>query len=363
MLAQISRSRSCRSLVSNSPFHIRRPPLISRQYISQHATPPPRKQDYWTRYRKPQIRGIAIAVSLGVLFYVYNLERTPITGRWRFMVISPEFEKKLADSTYDQILRQYQGSIVSPNHPLVVEIRQIVGRLLEASALGRLKDDEFGEVVMPTKTSWYDEPIAETGKGPYGAPLPKEWRLLVVSSSEVNAFASYDTIVVFTGILPFCPTEDTLAGVIGHEIAHVVARHSSESLSSYILLELVAGVVDALLGTLGLTRSVSQLVLELPNSRVKELEADRIGVQITARACFDPAGATTVQRRLGELEKGMGKQYPSFLRTHPRSGERIQYIESRLPEAYAIRAESPTCGGMQANLTRFEAALQRLVGS
>jgi len=315
-----------------------------------------------SRYRRPQIRGIAIAVSLGVLFYVYNLERTPITGRWRFMVISPEFEKKLADLTYNQILSQYQDSIVPPNHPLVLEIRQIVSRLLEASDLGRLKDDVFGEVVMPTKTSWYDEPMAETGKGPFGDPLPKEWRLLVVSSSEVNAFASYDTIVVFTGILPVCPTEDTLAGVIGHEIAHVVARHSSESLSSYLLLEVVAVVVDALIGTLGLTRSVSQLVLELPNSRIKELEADRIGVLITARACFDPAGAATVQRRLGELEKRMGHEYPSFLRTHPRSGERIQYIESRLPEAYAIRAESPVCAGMEANISRFDAAMRRVLG-
>jgi metalloendopeptidase OMA1, mitochondrial len=99
-------------------------------------------------------------------------------------------------------------------------------------------------------------------------------------------------VIVFTGILPICQDEDGLAAVLGHEIGHVVMRHNSERMSKAQVLFVLAQAMDLVLGIdFGISRLIMTYLLDLPNSRTQELEADRIGLRLAARACFRPEAA------------------------------------------------------------------------
>ncbi|KAF8516512.1 peptidase family M48-domain-containing protein [Gautieria morchelliformis] len=303
--------------------------------------------DFHPRDWHPRTQLAALAVAGGTVYYVYHLERVPVTGRWRFMDVTAQEEYRFEMETYKELVKQYQGRILDPSHPTSVSVRQVVSRLLDASELGQLKDeDDFG---TPGDT-WNDVSTLGEMSSQTKTPqrLPRTWKLLVVNDPTINAMASYGTIVVFLGILPFCANKDGLAAVIGHEIAHVVARHSAERLSSVTVFTSVAFLIDFLLqSTLNIGGLVTTLALQLPNSRKQELEADLIGLTLTARACFDPLAASEYYLKTGKNE-GVG-----LLNTHPLYGERIQFLESLLPDAYAIRAASPSCAGMEENLGAF----------
>ncbi|KAF7791990.1 hypothetical protein EIP86_003017 [Pleurotus ostreatoroseus] len=176
-----------------------------------------------------------------------------------------------------------------------------------------------------------------------------EWELMVVNDDKiVNAMTAYGDIVVFTGILPVAKDENGLAAIIGHEIAHTVARHASERVSSAKIGLAVISLL-ALMGLdFGLSNLVSTLLLELPNGRKKELEADQIGLRLMSKACYDPRASPEVFARLAQLEQKMGGGGMEFLETHPSSKRRV--------EAYQIQAESPDCARMRDNLSAFQDA-------
>jgi predicted Zn-dependent protease len=205
---------------------------------------------------------------------------------------------------------------------------------------------------------WSDDPFT-TGRPSGESSTPesggKEWNLLVVNDpSIVNAMATFGNIVVFTGILPICKDEQGLAAVLGHEIAHVVARHASERYSSSKVFLALAVLLQTVFGfDFGITNLISTLLLELPNSRTQEYEADTIGMQLTAKSCFDPQAAMEMHTRLAQYEKAHGATSLEFLRTHPGAERRIKHLEELMPEAYSVQASSPRCAGIQDSVSRF----------
>lgn len=176
---------------------------------------------------------------------------------------------------------------------------------------------------------------AATGRTDY------KWEFKVIENDKVaNAFClPGGKVAVYTGLLPVAKDEAGLAAVIGHEVAHAIARHGGERLSQEIL---VAGITaaavmstddpkkrDLYAGLLGAGAVVGFL---LPYSRLHESEADRMGLITMAKAGYDPRAALDLWRRMAEANKGKGKP-PEFLSTHPADATRIRQIEQWLPEA------------------------------
>lgn len=143
---------------------------------------------------------------------------------------------------------------------------------------------------------------------------------------------------VFTKILPICRNDDGLATVLGHEIAHNVAHHAAEKMSSSFL---VSAAVILLAYTLDISGNLSnwlfQLALELPNSRKQETEADYIGLQMMARACYDPEESVRFWERMEKVDHGGP---PQLLSTHPSGQNRQQKLLEWLPAAQDKREQS-----------------------
>jgi predicted Zn-dependent protease len=170
-----------------------------------------------------------------------------------------------------------------------------------------------------------------------GVEKQAQWRTYVVRSKDVNANASADgTIVVYTGILPVAQTEAGLAVILGHEVAHVVARHSSERLSQTLVAQGVTNVAAALAspayqGAIGAALGLgAQYGVLMPYSRQHESEADHLGIYYMAKAGYDPAEAPRLWERMSA--RG-GAAPPEFLSTHPSEATRITQLRAWYPDA------------------------------
>jgi predicted Zn-dependent protease len=164
------------------------------------------------------------------------------------------------------------------------------------------------------------------------------WEVKVIEDNQANAFAlPGGKIAVYTGILPITRDDAGLAAVIGHEVGHVIARHSAERVSQQMVAQGLGGaLVSGVLGTDPQTSAqVAGLFAQgilLPWGRKQESEADHIGLILMAKAGYDPRAARDLWVRMGEASKGRSRP-PEFLSTHPSEETRITQIEGWLPEA------------------------------
>lgn len=175
------------------------------------------------------------------------------------------------------------------------------------------------------------------------------WRFYTINDDEtINAFAlPGGGVFVYRGILKVAKTEEQLAAIMGHEIAHVLARHGGERMSQLLLVELGGQLSSAAIEAC--TKSSHAELFEqvygaiatvgviLPYSRKHEYEADHIGVLLMAEAGYDPHEAIVLWENFATL--GNKKFIPEFLSTHPVDENRIKAIESILPDAI-IRFEN-----------------------
>lgn len=155
------------------------------------------------------------------------------------------------------------------------------------------------------------------------------WEVHVVNDSEVNAWCMPGgKIAVYAGLLnTLKPTDDELAAVLGHEMAHALREHSREQVSQQMATGLGLSVLSAVTGmqaTADLGAQLSKVMFTLPNSRTHEAEADRIGVELAARAGYDPRAAVTLWQKMDALG---GARQPEFLSTHPSPASRMADIE------------------------------------
>ena len=187
-----------------------------------------------------------------------------------------------------------------------------------------------------------------------GGPQQR-WEVVVFRDDDPNAFAlPGGKIGVNTGLFRAARNPDQLATVLGHEVAHVVAQHANERVSTAYaaqaglsLIEVLAGAPGAeqsqLMAMLGLGAQVGIL---MPFGRDQEREADLLGLDLMADAGFDPRGSLALWQNMAAVG---GAQPPEFLSTHPSYGSRVQALTARMPEALGrfeqarARGVAPEC--------------------
>ena len=168
-------------------------------------------------------------------------------------------------------------------------------------------------------------------------PVEFQWEFTLIESKEMNAFClPGGRVAVYTGILPITQDETGLAVVLSHEVAHALARHGAERMST----QMAASSLEQLAVGAGYIKSEAQLQVvqavygvgaALPHSRAQESEADHIGLILMAKAGYDPRQAVPFWQRMSGASGG--KAPPVFLSTHPSDTQRIERIQSQLPEA------------------------------
>nr|WP_290039108.1 M48 family metallopeptidase [Psychromonas sp. 14N.309.X.WAT.B.A12] len=176
-----------------------------------------------------------------------------------------------------------------------------------------------------------------------------EWEVVVFDSEQVNAFAlPGGKIGVYTGLLSVAKTQDQLATVIGHEIAHVQANHSNERLSSSQITGIgtsaigvaVSGSEYSEIGLAALGLGV-QYGITMPYGRAQESEADIVGLHLMSEAGFDPLQSVELWKNMA-IASG-GAEPMEFLSTHPSNTTRINDLQSELKNLKQTSFEAPNC--------------------
>lgn len=180
----------------------------------------------------------------------------------------------------------------------------------------------------------------------------------------LNPFLS---TAVLTGIFKYAKTEDELGGILGHEMAHNLARHQGEKISSTFVVGMIARLsllFDPSGGLMLIFLPAAELLSELPNSRTQEMEADRIGMHLAAEACFDPEALGRVFLRMDAAgsdgsDKTLVFRPPEFLSTHPNDESRIAQMQKWLPENKRIFNQEE---GERCRRLRREIAMANMMG-
>lgn len=176
------------------------------------------------------------------------------------------------------------------------------------------------------------------------------WEVTVFRDESANAFAlPGGKIGVNTGLLKVATNQHQLATVVGHEVAHVLARHSGERLSNQTLVGTGLQAVQAIGGSMtpakqqlmGLLGVGAQVGVLLPFSRTQESEADLLGLDLMARAGFDPRQSVALWQNMARTNGGGP---PEFLSTHPSPGGRIEALQGRLPQAVSLYEQARAQG-------------------
>lgn len=183
------------------------------------------------------------------------------------------------------------------------------------------------------------------------AEVGGNWEVIVFDDASLNAFAlPGNKIGVHSGLVDLVDNQDQLASVIGHEVGHVLAKHSNERMSQKLgaqvgvsLIAAVAAPQTALGQTaVSLLGVGAQYGIIMPFSRLHESEADNIGVEIMAKAGFDPVESITLWRKMAQASQG--GHPPEFLSTHPSHGTRIEDLQALMPKAMELMRKAHAVG-------------------
>jgi predicted Zn-dependent protease len=222
--------------------------------------------------------------------------------RKQSMILSSAEVNRAAEQSYQQTMQDAaRKGTLNRNPAQVQRVRAVAGRLIPATRAFRA--DAPG---------W-------------------KWEVNVITSNDINAWCMPGgKIAVYTGIIDKLNlSDDELAAIIGHEIAHALREHGRERASQQAAQNAVLGIGGALLGIgdigTGLAQIVADVTYGLPNSREFEREADRMGVELAARAGYDPRAAITLWQKMAQVGGGGP---PQFLSTHPSSSSRIQDLQA-----------------------------------
>ena len=166
-----------------------------------------------------------------------------------------------------------------------------------------------------------------------------QWEVHTIKSDELNAYvAPGGKIMFYTGIIDrLSLTDAEIAAIMGHEMAHALREHARERVSTQMATQSGLGILGSIAGLstnqLQLADMVSQVGLSLPHNRAQESEADVLGLELMARAGYNPQSAVSLWRKMEAASKGAP---PQFLSTHPSAGNRIAQIQSLLPRVMPL---------------------------
>lgn len=243
-------------------------------------------------------------------------------SRQQHMAVSSEEVNASAEKQYAQMMAEAKKKNALDRDSAQVErVKRIVSRLVPQTTAFR-----------PDAAKW-------------------PWEVHVISLDEVNAWCMpHGKMAVYTGLLQkIQPTDDELAAVMGHEISHALREHTREQISQQLGTQTVLGIAGALFGlgeaAQNLGGLVANVTLNLPKSRTDETEADRMGVELAARAGYDPHAAISLWQK---MEKLAGSQPPQWLSTHPSNETRLsdlkQYADKVAPLYAAAKGRTASAG-------------------
>ena len=246
----------------------------------------------------------AVAASIALL---PGCATAPETGRKQLLLVSPSEEARMGMQAFNQLKQEQPVVSNGKDAALVRKVGQRIARV---------------------------------------APLPNaEWEFVLFKDDTPNAFAlPGGKVGINTGMLPVTKNEAGMATVMGHEVAHAVARHGAERMSQGLAVQLGGALLGAALGgQAGTARDAAMQVyglgaqygVMLPYSRAHELEADELGLIFMARAGYDPAEAIEFWKRFASYNAKQGGKPPEFLSTHPLDARRIQELQRMMPRARA----------------------------
>ncbi|OGR89693.1 MAG: hypothetical protein A2992_02530 [Elusimicrobia bacterium RIFCSPLOWO2_01_FULL_59_12] len=239
------------------------------------------------------------AAGLAAALLLSGGATTPYTHRRQLMVVSEADEDQMGEQAYQDVLKK---SKISRDAEATALVRRVGARIAKAA-----EKPEF------------------------------HWQFTLIDEPKtVNAFClPGGRVAIYTGILPITKDENGLAVVMGHEVAHALARHGAERISDDYFAQKALGVLVQ--GRSEITQAVVGqaygIGLALPFGRKQESEADHIGLILMAKAGYDPRGAVPFWQRMADA-KGGGSP-PVFLSSHPSDKQRIERIQEQLPEALA----------------------------
>ncbi|MGQ5522251.1 M48 family metallopeptidase [Chitinimonas sp. PSY-7] len=170
--------------------------------------------------------------------------------------------------------------------------------------------------------------------------LAWKWEVNVEDSPELNAYcAPGGKIMFFTGIIEKLKlNDDEIAAIMGHEMAHALREHGRERMSKAYAQQMGAKLLSVVTqgqydGYIGLAGKVTDVAYNLPNSRQNESEADAMGIELAARAGYDPGAAISLWQKMSAASKG---QPPQFLSTHPSNETRISELQANIPKVMPL---------------------------
>jgi predicted Zn-dependent protease len=259
--------------------------------------------------------GAAAALFLALVGLVQAREGVDVGNNSAFTKLVPaEQLERSATQQYAQMLEQAAGknALGAKDHPQVLRLRAIAQR------------------IIPYAVEW--NPRAKAWR----------WEVNLIGSSQINAFCMPGgKIAFYSGILKtLALTDDEVAMVMGHEIAHALREHARERMGKNAATGMGANLLSQVLGLGQIGQTVTQYgaqLLTLEFSRADESEADLVGMELAARAGYDPRAGVTLWQKMGAASKGAP---PQWLSTHPSGTTRIAEIEANLPKVMPLFAKA-----------------------
>jgi predicted Zn-dependent protease len=232
---------------------------------------------------------------------------TSPTGRKQLMLVSEEMAINASKEAYAQTLKPLTEEGKVDNDPALTQRVKLITEKLVAQAVK----------MRPETAKW-------------------EWSIKVIDDPEVvNAWCmAGGKMAIYTGLIEKVQTtDDEIAQVMGHEIAHALANHQAEKMSVSMATSVGVAAVGVASDRPGIAMSgaalAAMLAIKLPNSRTAETEADRIGIELAAKAGYDPRAAVTLWEKMGKVG---GSGPPQFLSTHPAPENRKQTLRTLAPQ-------------------------------
>lgn len=250
--------------------------------------------------------------ALVLLLLISGCSKVVLSGRKQLLLVSDSEVMSLSNQSFTDYMKTAKASTNKTNTAMVTRVGKNVAAAVESYLTSQGLQSELANFA---------------------------WEFHLVQDATPNAFCMPGgKIVVNEGILPYTQTEAGLAIVLGHEVAHAVAKHSAERLSQQMLVSYGGQALGAILQTkTAATQQLAQQVyglganygVMLPYSRSNESEADQLGLIFAAMAGYNPNVAVEFWQRMASN----GQTVPEFMSTHPSDAKRIAHIQSLLPEA------------------------------
>ena len=248
---------------------------------------------------------LVVAVLLAVS--LIGCKANPVSGRKQLVLVSEEQAQASSAQAYTQTMSEAQKKgKLSSDAALNARVKRITDRLIT----------QAGNMYAPSR-EW-------------------KWSVAVLDEPALNAWCMPGgKMAIYTGVVrKLALTDDEIAQIMGHEIAHALLGHGRERMSRAMAMQggVLLGSIVAGQDLSALT-PVADIALTLPNSRTGETEADRYGIELAARAGYDPRAAVRLWEKMGAAS---GNGPPQFLSTHPSPDNRIQALNELVPKMMPI---------------------------